>query len=149
MIVGNMPLVIMGMPVPVAVVLGFLISVTLIVQHSNVDARLGPLASHLVHWTRASSASRQLGNRRRLQLRPTADGLGQAARHLQREAAAADYVERPGRRRATEFPEELVEQLILPFVYKPGEGEPERYQEVGCRQDTAQEARDQVLHAAE
>ena len=43
MVVGNMPLVIMGMPVPVAVVLGFLISVTLIVQHSNVDARLGPL----------------------------------------------------------------------------------------------------------
>ena len=43
MVIGNAPLVIMGMPMPVAVVLGFLISVTLIVQHSNVDARLGPL----------------------------------------------------------------------------------------------------------
>ena len=47
MVVANMPLVIIGMPVPVAVVLGFIISVTLIVQHSNVDARLGPLQKHL------------------------------------------------------------------------------------------------------
>ncbi|MDP1909668.1 MAG: sterol desaturase family protein, partial [Hyphomicrobium sp.] len=47
MIVGSAPLVIMGMPIPVAVLLGFLISVTLIVQHSNVDARLGPLQGHL------------------------------------------------------------------------------------------------------
>src|SRR5665647_78828 len=35
MIIGSAPLVIMGMPIPVAVLLGFLISVTLIVQHSN------------------------------------------------------------------------------------------------------------------
>ena len=47
MVIGNAPLVIMGMPVPVAVLLGFIISVTLIVQHSNVDARLGPLQGHL------------------------------------------------------------------------------------------------------
>ena len=47
MIIGSAPLVIMGMPIPVAVLLGFLISVTLIVQHSNVDARLGPLQGHL------------------------------------------------------------------------------------------------------
>ena len=47
MIIGTAPLVIMGMPVPVAVLLGFLISMTLIVQHSNVDARLGPLQGHL------------------------------------------------------------------------------------------------------
>ncbi|MDH4983399.1 sterol desaturase family protein [Hyphomicrobium sp. D-2] len=46
MIVGSMPLVIMGMPIPVAVLLGFAISITLIVQHSNVDARLGPLQKH-------------------------------------------------------------------------------------------------------
>ena len=47
MIIGSAPLVIMGMPIPVAVLLGFVISVTLIVQHSNVDARLGPLQKHL------------------------------------------------------------------------------------------------------
>ncbi len=47
MVIANMPLVIIGMPVPVAFLLGFLISVTLIVQHSNVDSRLGPLQKHL------------------------------------------------------------------------------------------------------
>ena len=46
-----------------------------------------------------SSASRQLGHRRRLQLRPPADAVGQDARHLQGHAAAADHGERLGRRR--------------------------------------------------
>ena len=46
-----------------------------------------------LHWPGASPASRQLGDRRRLQFRPAADGLGQDARHLQRHAAAADYSE--------------------------------------------------------
>ena len=106
MIVGNMPLVIMGMPVPVAVVLGFLISITLIVQHSNVDTRLGPLAGYLaigrvhhlhhVNWGTEGDCNFGLF---------LAD-LGPAFRHVQ-DAAATDHVERHGRRRAAELPEEL------------------------------------------
>jgi sterol desaturase/sphingolipid hydroxylase (fatty acid hydroxylase superfamily) len=40
-VVGTLPLVLIGMPVPVAVMLGFAIALQLIVQHSNVDYALG------------------------------------------------------------------------------------------------------------
>ena len=106
MIVGNMPLVIMGMPVPVAVVLGFLISITLIVQHSNVDTRLGPLAGYLaigrvhhlhhVNWGTEGDCNFGL-------LLAVWDRLFGTFR----DAAAADHIERYGRRRATELPEGL------------------------------------------
>jgi len=39
--IGTLPLVLAGLPVNVAVLLGFIISVQLFVQHSNVDVRLG------------------------------------------------------------------------------------------------------------
>ena len=46
------------------------------------------------------------------------------------------------------FPKSFIEQMILPFVYKPGTGEPERYKVPA--QTPAQEARVQTtLHAAE
>jgi sterol desaturase/sphingolipid hydroxylase (fatty acid hydroxylase superfamily) len=45
--IGTLPLVLAGMPVDVAVLLGFAITVQLIVQHSNVDYRLGPF-EHLL-----------------------------------------------------------------------------------------------------
>lgn len=41
-LVGTLPLVLIGLPVDVAVLLGFAIAVQLIVQHSNVDYTLGP-----------------------------------------------------------------------------------------------------------
>ena len=41
-LVGTLPLVLIGLPVDVAVLLGFAIAVQLIVQHSNVDYALGP-----------------------------------------------------------------------------------------------------------
>jgi len=47
MIVGTLPLALMGMPVEVALLLGFAISIQLIVQHSNVDIELGPFRDHL------------------------------------------------------------------------------------------------------
>jgi sterol desaturase/sphingolipid hydroxylase (fatty acid hydroxylase superfamily) len=150
MIIGNMPLVIMGMPVPVAVVLGFLISVTLIVQHSNVDARLGPLASHLsigrvhhlhhVNWGTEGDCNfgllltvwdKMLGTFNATPPRPiTANDLG--------------VDELP------HFPKGFVDQLVLPFIYKPGEGEPERYRKRAEAEakTPAQEAR-QMLDAAE
>jgi sterol desaturase/sphingolipid hydroxylase (fatty acid hydroxylase superfamily) len=39
---GTLPLVLAGMPVDVAVLLGLAVTVQLIVQHANVDYRLGP-----------------------------------------------------------------------------------------------------------
>ena len=42
-VAGTLPLVVIGLPVDVAVLLGFAIAVQLIVQHSNVDYTLGPL----------------------------------------------------------------------------------------------------------
>jgi sterol desaturase/sphingolipid hydroxylase (fatty acid hydroxylase superfamily) len=44
---GTLPLVLAGLPVLVAVLLGFAISVQLLVQHSNVDYELGPLQRFL------------------------------------------------------------------------------------------------------
>ena len=42
-VVGTLPLVLIGLSVDVAVLLGFAIAMQLIVQHSNVDYALGPL----------------------------------------------------------------------------------------------------------
>ncbi len=53
---GTLPLIVLGLPVDVAVLLGFAIAVQLIVQHSNVDYALGPFqnvlaigAAHRLH----------------------------------------------------------------------------------------------------
>jgi sterol desaturase/sphingolipid hydroxylase (fatty acid hydroxylase superfamily) len=58
---GTLPLVLIGMPIPVAVMLGFTIALQLIMQHSNVDYALGPAQKflaigalhrlHHVNWT--------------------------------------------------------------------------------------------------
>jgi sterol desaturase/sphingolipid hydroxylase (fatty acid hydroxylase superfamily) len=42
-VVGTLPLVLIGLPVPVAVLLGFAIALQLILQHANVNYALGPL----------------------------------------------------------------------------------------------------------
>jgi sterol desaturase/sphingolipid hydroxylase (fatty acid hydroxylase superfamily) len=150
MIVGNMPLVILGMTAPVAVVLGFLLSMTLIVQHSNVDARLGPLQKHLsigrihhlhhVNWGTEGDCNfgllltvwdRLLGTFQEMPSRPiTAGDLG------------VDEV--------PNFPKGYVEQLLFPIFYKPGEGEPERYRKAPAPapMTPAQEAR-RIVDAAE
>jgi sterol desaturase/sphingolipid hydroxylase (fatty acid hydroxylase superfamily) len=44
---GTFPLLLAGLPVPVAVLLAFAISVQLLVQHSNVDYELGPFQKFL------------------------------------------------------------------------------------------------------
>lgn len=147
MVVGNMPLVIIGMPVPVAVVLGFLISITLIVQHSNVDARLGPLAPHLsigrihhlhhVNW--GTEGDCNFG----LLLTVWDKMLGTFSEKPTRPITAKDM----GVDELPHFPKSFVEQLVLPFVYKPGAGEPERYK-VQAEKTPAQQAR-QMLDAAE
>ncbi|MDH4569312.1 sterol desaturase family protein [Pseudomonas sp. BN414] len=46
---GTAPLLLMGMPLPVAALLAFAIALQLLLQHSNVDMRIGPLR-HLFAW---------------------------------------------------------------------------------------------------
>ena len=146
MVVGNAPLVLLGMPQNVAIVLGFLISVTLIVQHSNVDARLGPLEGqlsigrihHLHHVNWGTEGDCNFG----LLLTWWDKMLGTYCAKPPRPITASDM----GVDELPNFPKSYLEQLLLPFVYKPGAGEPERYKPP--QKTPAQEAR-QVLHAAE
>ena len=150
MIIGNMPLVIIGMPVPVAVVLGFLIIVTLIVQHSNVDARLGPLQKHLsigrmhhlhhVNWGTEGDCNFGLF----LTVWDRLLGTFNESRRAPITAADLGVDELPN------FPKGYVEQLLFPLYYKPGQGEPERYSKPATsrRSRPAQEAR-RIVDAAE
>ena len=149
MIIANAPLVIIGMPVPVAVMLGFIISVTLIVQHSNVDARLGPLQKHLsigrihhlhhVNW--GTEGDCNFG----LLLTVWDRLLGTFHEKPPREITAKDL----GVDEVPNFPKGYVEQFLFPLHYKPGRGEPERYRKPADAAPTpAQEAR-RIVDAAE
>jgi len=146
MVVGSLPLVIMGMPIPVAVLLGFAISITLIVQHSNVDARLGPLQSHfsigrihhLHHVNWGTEGDCNFG----LLFTCWDKMLGTFHAKPPREITAKDL----GVDEIPNFPKSYVEQFLLPLHYKPGQGEPERYT-AGAR-TPAQEAR-RIVDAAE
>jgi sterol desaturase/sphingolipid hydroxylase (fatty acid hydroxylase superfamily) len=149
MIIANAPLVIIGMPVPVAVMLGFMISLTLIVQHSNVDARLGPLQKHLsigrihhlhhVNW--GTEGDCNFG----LLLTIWDRLLGTFHEKPPREITAKDL----GVDEVPNFPKGYVEQFLFPLHYKPGQGEPERYRKPAELAPTpAQEAR-RIVDAAE
>jgi sterol desaturase/sphingolipid hydroxylase (fatty acid hydroxylase superfamily) len=149
MIIANAPLVIIGMPVPVAVMLGFMISITLIVQHSNVDARLGPLQKHLsigrihhlhhVNW--GTEGDCNFG----LLLTIWDRLLGTFHEKPPREITAKDL----GVDEVPNFPKGYVEQFLFPLHYKPGQGEPERYRKPADPAPTpAQEAR-RIVDAAE
>ena len=46
---GTLPLLMLGLPVPVAALLAFSVSVQLLLQHSNVDMRIGALR-HVFAW---------------------------------------------------------------------------------------------------
>ncbi|KAB2944124.1 MAG: sterol desaturase family protein [Hyphomicrobium sp.] len=150
MIVANAPLVIIGMPVPVAVMLGFLISITLIVQHSNVDARLGPLQKHLsigrihhlhhVNW--GTEGDCNFG----LLLTIWDRILGTFHEKPPRPIAAGDL----GVDEVPNFPKGYIEQFLFPLYYKPGAGEPERYKKPAepAPMTAAQEAR-RIVDAAE
>jgi len=122
MILATGPLAIAGMPVDVAILLGFSISVQLIVQHSNVAYALGPLRNHLaigqihhlhhVNWGTEGDCNfglffniwdRMLGTFHPEPPRPiTANDMG------------IDEI--------PQFPKSYVDQLVLPWRYKPGQG---------------------------
>lgn len=140
MIIGNMPLVIIGMPAPVAVVLGFLITITLIVQHSNVDARLGPLSKHLsigrVHHLHHVNWGTEGDCNFGLLLTVWDRLLGTFHEKPSREITSKDM----GVDELPNFPKSYVEQLLFPFYYKPGEGEPERYRPANAKNEEAADA---------
>jgi sterol desaturase/sphingolipid hydroxylase (fatty acid hydroxylase superfamily) len=150
MVIANAPLVIMGMPIPVAVMLGFMISITLIVQHSNVDARLGPLQKHLsigrVHHLHHVNWGTEGDCNFGLLLTVWDRLLGTFHEKPPREITAKDL----GVDEVPNFPKGYVEQFLFPFFYKPGQGEPERYKKpVEAAPETpAQEAR-RIVDAAE
>jgi sterol desaturase/sphingolipid hydroxylase (fatty acid hydroxylase superfamily) len=122
---GTLPLVLAGLPVNVAVLLAFAISVQLLVQHSNVDVTLGPLQQvlavgavhrlHHVNWQGEGDVNfglfftfwdRLLGTWRLRSERAPAEGdIG--------------IQDRP------HFPQTYVRQVVLPF----------RNDEVGGRSD--------------
>lgn len=127
MVVGTAPLVILGMPVEVAVLLGLAISITLIVQHSNVSYELGPLEKHLaigkihhlhhVNWGTEGDCNFGL-------LFTHWDKLfGTFHPEPPRPITARDM----GIDEVPNFPKTYWEHLVFPFVYKPGAGEPDRY----------------------
>lgn len=132
MIVGTMPLVILGMPVDVAVLLGLAISITLIVQHSNVSYELGPLRNylaigqihHLHHVNWGTEGDCNFG----LLFSHWDKLLGTFHPEPPRPITANDM----GIDEIPHFPKTFLEQLVFPFVYKPGKGEPERYRAGGA-----------------
>jgi sterol desaturase/sphingolipid hydroxylase (fatty acid hydroxylase superfamily) len=122
MVVGTAPLVVMGLPVDVAVLLGFVISIQLLVQHANIGYELGPLRNHLsigqlhhlhhVNWGKEGDCNfglflivwdRMLGTFQEAPSRP-----------IQAHDMGIDEVPK--------FPKRYIEQLIFPFVYHPGAG---------------------------
>ncbi|MFN3574311.1 MAG: sterol desaturase family protein [Phenylobacterium sp.] len=46
---GTAPLILMGMPLQIGVLLGFAVAIQLLLQHANVDMRLGPLC-YVMAW---------------------------------------------------------------------------------------------------
>ncbi len=141
MIIGQAPLVVMGMTQEVALVLGFVITVTLIVQHSNVDQRLGPLdgwlaigrVHHLHHVNWGTEGDCNFGLFFSVWDRVFGTFHAKPPRPIRYDDMGVDEL--------PHFPKSYWEQLLLPFVYKPGAGEPRRYREP---KTAAQVARDHL-----
>lgn len=153
MLLAQGPLVLMGMTQDVALVLGFAITVTLIIQHSNVQQALGPLEGHVsigrvhhlhhVNWGTEGDCNFGL----LLTFWDKLAGTFQAKPPRPITANDMGVDELPN------FPKSFVEQMLLPFYYVPGQGEPERYRKAAAAAKAAaptpaQDAR-RYLDAAE
>lgn len=122
MLFGTAPLVVMGMPVEVAVMLGFVVSIQLFVQHANVDYVLGPFRNHLsvgqlhhlhhVNWGKEGDCN--FGLFLTLWDRMLGTLHEQPSRPIKARDMGVDEV--------PVFPKGYLQQLIFPFVYKPGAG---------------------------
>ena len=113
---GTLPLVLAGLPMPVAVLLAFAISIQLLVQHSNVDCELGPVQRfvavgpvhrlHHVNW--AGEGDVNFG----LFFTLWDDLLGTLRLDAPRPPVAGDI----GIQDQPDFPQVYLTQLVMPFV---------------------------------
>jgi sterol desaturase/sphingolipid hydroxylase (fatty acid hydroxylase superfamily) len=122
------PLAMAGMPVEVAALLGVAISIQLIVQHSNVDYALGPFRNHLsigaIHHLHHVNWGEEGDCNYGLFLTVWDRMLGTFKPEPSRKIGAHDL----GVDELPHFPRHSYwQQLLLPFVYEPGKGEPARY----------------------
>lgn len=124
------PMALCGMPLQVAFLLGFVVSVQLIVQHSNVDAALGPLRNqlsigrihhmHHVNWGKEGDCNFGL-------FLTVWDRLfGTFKAEFDRPITHRDM----GVDDVPNFPKSYIDHLTFPFRYVPGQGLPERKAEV-------------------
>lgn len=122
--IGTAPLVVMGMPVPVAILLGFTISVQLIVQHSNVAYASGPFRNHLsigsIHHLHHVNWGKEGDCNFGLFFTWWDRVLGTFSPEPPRTITAADM----GIDDAPDFPKSYWQQLMFPFVYRPGQAAP-------------------------
>ena len=122
LVVGTMPLVLIGLPIEVAVLLAFAISVQLLVQHSNIDYALGPLQKflavgsvhrlHHVNW--AGQGDVNFG----LFFTCWDRFLGTLKLSAERAPRVGDI----GIHNYTRYPQHYLTQLVLPFtIHLPAE----------------------------
>jgi sterol desaturase/sphingolipid hydroxylase (fatty acid hydroxylase superfamily) len=120
--VGTMPLVLVGLPVEVAVLLAFAISVQLLVQHSNIDYSLGPFQKflavgpvhrlHHVNWIGRGDVNFGLFFTLWDSL------LGTLQLSSEREPSVGDI----GIQDHRDFPQHYMTQLVLPFTNYQADG---------------------------
>jgi sterol desaturase/sphingolipid hydroxylase (fatty acid hydroxylase superfamily) len=122
MVLATGPLALAGMPVNVAVLLGFAISVQLIVQHSNVAYELGPFRNqlsigrihHLHHVNWGKEGDCNFGLFLTLWDRLFGTFQPEPSRPITPRDMGVDEV--------PNFPKSYLAQLVFPFAYRPGEG---------------------------
>ncbi|MEQ1576557.1 MAG: sterol desaturase family protein [Hyphomicrobium sp.] len=121
---GSAPLVILGMPVEIGVLLGFAISIQLIVQHSNVASAAGPFRNHLsigsIHHLHHVNWGKEGDCNFGLFFTWWDRALGTFQPEPSRPITAADM----GIDEVPDFPKSYMEQLMFPFRYTPGQGSP-------------------------
>jgi len=122
MVIGTLPLVVIGMPTDVAILLGLVIAVQLFVQHANVDIHLGPFRNHLsigelhhlhhVNWGTEGDCNFGLFFTVWDRLMGTFNP--NPSRRIQSSDMGLDEIPR--------LPETYIGQLLFPLYYKPGLG---------------------------
>lgn len=122
MVLGTAPLVILGMPLEVALLLGFVVTVQLVVQHSNVAYALGPLRNHFaigqihhlhhVNWGKEGDCN--FGLFFTFWDRILGTFHAEPPRPIQAHDMGIDEV--------PNFPTHYVDHLLFPIRYKPGQG---------------------------
>lgn len=122
MVIGTLPLVLLGMPTDVAVLLGLAIAIQLTVQHANVAYELGPFRNvmsigqlhHLHHVNWGTEGDCNFG----LFLTLWDRMLGTFNPNPPRAITATDM----GIDEVPNFPKTYWEQLLFPLHYRPGQG---------------------------